>query len=398
MPFRTTRRAAHEQAELFTPATPSTSDRIFTNRSISGLSKGKGKAKMEPVPEPPVSGKGKGKARLSDLPVERPTTDTDTPIKIRLSIKGSHKPLSKEMLPPPVPERHQGKGSRRATMGGDIEPLSDDIAEVEVEPGGKGKKRGRLSLPAMSKSKKLRPLEYTEEAEGSESPVAETPVETPASPEPPPAPRLPSLAHVSFPPPPYRPVEKIRGPRQVWYTGPGQRLLYEPKYGGEIAPFLESYIHIDDSAPSPTIESLQLRAAREAYFRNRVRYLQQQGRLLRLLEEADDVDSAIVQTKSQHKAPGLPSREVDHQDSLLAHMIQVRNAIMNEAKSKPLVCRRIARMIQTYWERIEGRGERERQAEERELKRKARELVKALRRRWGLAVKVSSCLLRGVIN
>lgn len=83
-----------------------------------------------------------------------------------------------------------------------------------------------------------------------------------------------------------------------------------------------------------------------------------------------------------------PTRQTDFQDSLMAHMVQVRNAMLNEAKAKPVVCKRVARMIQMYWDHIQNKDERERLAEEREIKRRSKEVVKALRKRWGLAVKV----------
>jgi helicase SWR1 len=70
-------------------------------------------------------------------------------------------------------------------------------------------------------------------------------------------------------------------------------------------------------------------------------------------------------------------------------MVQVRNAMMAEAKSKPAQCRKIARMIAAHWEREEGKEEREQQALEREQKKKARDIVRALKKKWGLAVKVS---------
>lgn len=76
-------------------------------------------------------------------------------------------------------------------------------------------------------------------------------------------------------------------------------------------------------------------------------------------------------------------------------MVQVRNAIVSEAKLKPIVCKKIARMIQQHWEFIEGKEDRERAAEEKERKRKAKEVVKSLRKRWGLATKVGShCPMR----
>jgi helicase SWR1 len=72
----------------------------------------------------------------------------------------------------------------------------------------------------------------------------------------------------------------------------------------------------------------------------------------------------------------------------MSHMVQVRNAMMAEAKSKPAQCRKIARMITAHWEREEGKEEREQQALEREQKKKARDIVRALKKKWGLAVKV----------
>jgi len=72
-------------------------------------------------------------------------------------------------------------------------------------------------------------------------------------------------------------------------------------------------------------------------------------------------------------------------------MVQVRNAMVGEAKIKPVVCKKIARMIQVYWEHIATKDERARIAEERERKRKAKEVVKALKKRWGLAIKVREC-------
>lgn len=137
--------------------------------------------------------------------------------------------------------------------------------------------------------------------------------------------------------------------------------------------------------------ALEARAQREGYLRNRVNWLQHQGRLLRLLDEDDEGPPAPKERDRSHqrKAPvGPPPRQTDYHDSLLAHMTQVRTAMINEAKMKPVYCKRIARMIQLYWEHIQNKDERERIAQERELKRKGKEVVKALRKRWGLAVKI----------
>ncbi|KAK4685864.1 helicase SRCAP/SWR1, partial [Tremellales sp. Uapishka_1] len=151
---------------------------------------------------------------------------------------------------------------------------------------------------------------------------------------------------------------------------------------------MESYIHLEDTGPNPDVLSLETRAAKEGFIRNRVNYLQTQGRLLRLIEEKDQFEIAQSKSHSHTKVIGIPSRQSDHRDALMSHMVQVRNAMLNEAKLKPGICRRVARMVQVYWERIEGKDERVRLEEERERKRKTKEMIKGLRRRWGLAVKV----------
>lgn len=141
------------------------------------------------------------------------------------------------------------------------------------------------------------------------------------------------------------------------------------------------------------MQFLEQAALRAGWLRNRVNWLQHQGRLLRLLDEEDEGPETKVRDRShQKKAPvGPPPRATDFQDSLMSHMVQVRNAMIYEAKMKPQVCKRIARGIQLYWEHIQNKDERERQAQEKERKRKAKDMVKGLRKRWGLAVKVCSC-------
>ena len=286
------------------------------------------------------------------------------------------------MLPPPVPARVavSVQLSRRVSM----DVLADaSSSKLEIEGlGGRGTKRGRMSLPALTTAEKLRPT-----AERTSSPVVEVMAEPPGPSTAPTPPALPSLAHLSFPSPPPRPRERQIGPRRIWYTEPTQRPLQDTKHSGEIAPIMSSYVHIEDAGPSETLQMLELRAAREAYYRNRVNYLQQQGRLLRLLDEASDEPKSA--SRSHQKAPGPPPRQEDHQDAMMSHMVQVRRAIVNEARLKPQVCRRVARMVQIHWEHLEGKEERERAAEEKERRRKARDIGRALRKRWSLAVKAS---------
>nr|XP_031862415.1 uncharacterized protein CI109_001912 [Kwoniella shandongensis]KAA5529487.1 hypothetical protein CI109_001912 [Kwoniella shandongensis] len=384
-PARTTRRQAHEQSELLaqvvTPATATAA--VPVNGHTPASVKGKGKATDLIIEETHVSAKGKGKAHPLVEGLE------GTPARGKLSQRGKAELSTTVMPPPPLPSK-KSKASRRAT----IDPTAVTVAEEEMEeladPIGKGKKRGRLSLPNIPASKKLRGGKQDIDAaeDGSASPAVETPKEEEPEPVPAPAP-LPSLAHLPFPPPPSRPRQRVPGPRRIWYTEPSQRPTSEPKYNGDISPILESYHHIEDTGTQLDQKALETRAAREGYFRARVMYLQQHGRLLRLIDEAEDPLLPKSVAANTHKAQvRLPPRKTDYQDSLMAHMVQVRNAMLNEAKLKPVVCKRIARMIQVYWERLEGKEERERLAEEKERKRVAKDLVKAIRKRWALAVKI----------
>lgn len=275
-----------------------------------------------------------------------------------------------------------------------VEPEAELSTEPEEQPLPKGKKRGRQSMPNLP-AKKVRALRKSEPS-ATASPRSSSPAQTPAkspTPEPEPEPVvLPSLAHLPFPPPPERPKWRRSGPSRIIYTDPNQRPLTKPQYDGDISRILESYIHIEDTGPPTTMQFLEQAALRAGWLRNRVNWLQHQGRLLRLLDEEDEGPETKGRDRShQKKVPvGPPPRATDFQDSLMSHMVQVRNAMIYEAKMKPQVCKRIARGIQLYWEHIQNKDERERQAQEKERKRKAKEMVKSLRKRWGLAVKVSS--------
>jgi helicase SWR1 len=289
------------------------------------------------------------------------------------------------MPPPPLPNKN-GRGSRRATMHESPLDLPDPDGAAEDAFGAHERKRPRHSLPKIIIKKPRGSVlpEIVDEP---------SPLESPRIPSPEPlitstsTNRLPSLSHLPFPLPPPRPRHRFSHGK-IWYTDPPQ-LPPPPKHDGHLSPIMESYIHLEDSGTAADIRLLEVRAAKEAYYRNRVNYLQQQGRLLRLLDEHHQQQAYDADPKSARKPLGPPPRLADHQDSLMTHMVQVRKAILEEAKLKPVICKRVARMVQVYWEMEEGKEERARLVEERERKRKGKEVMKALRKRWALAVKVS---------
>jgi len=363
---RTTRRQANEQADIFSsePA-----------------------ALPEPASAPTrtITIKGKGKARQPDIEMDPEDEIEAVQVPFKRPVGRPKKSEAGAMLPPPIPVKGKGKG-RRATIGIELgEEVVDGLKEEDPEPGGvgKGKKRGRQSMPNLPK-KGTKP-EDEEVGSATEEPSPDSEPEDEAGPSTH-SPALPSLAHLPFPPPPTRPRPRPRGTRKIYYTDYPQLPTAVSQYGGSLNAVVESYNHLEDTGPPLDPKALEIKALNEAYYRNRVNYLQHQGRLLRLLD--DDGDDTKSAAKISMKPATLPPRQVDYQDSLIAHMQQVQKAMINEARLKPIICRKVAKMVQAYWDHIEGKDDRERLAEEKRRKLQMKDLIKSLRRRWALAVKV----------
>ena len=342
LPARQTRRQAHEQSEILA--------HVVNTPTESSAKKAESAKRMIKVKhlDTPTDVKGKGKARMQD-----DAASPNTP-KLKLTLKrldgdvGSKgkRRASLEQYPEPSPLPAQGKRTRGSLLA--EHPFAKRLKDESA-----------TATPSLDTSTPNTPRPPSEPPESTREPTP-----------------LPSLAHLPFPSAPFRPKERLFGPREPWYT----MVIHQPlatRYGGDIGPIVDTY----QDPSTPPLKTLELQAAREGYVKNRVTYLQNHGRLGRLLDEPGR------QTKA-HRGPFLPPRSTDFHDSLLAHMVEVRNAILNEAKQKPVVAKRIARMIQAYWEHIEGREERERAAEERDQKKRMKDLTRALRKRWSLAVKI----------
>ncbi|WVO18354.1 hypothetical protein L204_106069 [Cryptococcus depauperatus] len=376
---RTTRRKAHEQSELLAHvvAPVVTSDGQISSNKINN--------RYNNASEKRAKGKGRAGEDASH-------DDGSTPAKSVLS-RGKHRGLDVEMLSPPLLSK-KDRAARRTTMGATLQDMEAEavVEKEDLESFVTRKRRGRLSLPSLPVPKKLRSGKVSSEVVGID-PSAPPAVETSIAERPPsPSPLIvigpqPSLSHLPFPPVPKRPRPRIMGIRKTRYTEPSQLPPFEPKFEGDISFFLNSYVHINDTGIQPGIKTLEAQAKKEGHILARVTHLQQHGRLQRLIDESGELNHTTT-SNSQTKVVKLPPRQTDFQDSLMLHMAQVRNAVLNEAKAKPVACKRIAKMIQVYWERMEGKDERERLAEEKERKRLGKELMKALRKKWALAVKI----------
>ena len=330
LPARTTRRQAQEQSDLINGAVAPSRHAAVED------AKGKGKPSVEASSQPPVR---KLKLHFNAATTLDPTasseiTDGDLPLLQATEFPGL---------------KQSKKRARQSLPNLPMRALRPRITEADP-------------LPAAPNDHVDTPPDASEEADPLD-PASSTVTK-------------PSLSHHPFPPPPPRRKFRRPGPKDIWYTMPDQLPLL-PVYPN-LAAYLATYVHIDDTGPQPDARALEIRALNEAYFANRLAYLQSQGRMLHI----DSVDHITT------KAKAGPSRLTDHHDSLMSHMVQVRNAMMVEAKAKPVVSKRIARMVMQHWEMEEGKEERERQAEEREQRRKVRDLARALKKKWSLAVKV----------
>lgn len=419
LPARATRHQAHVQTDsLLAPkpiVAPIPAPAIPTN--VNGKGKGrasevelivdvKGKKKAIPevvIPDIEATPRGKGKGKMKMERESMPPPSKPIRKKARASISGDvvqpiverKKPGPKprnslpNLPPPPASPVKRGPGRPPKVRLTDlVSEIPDDELEVEIPVIPRKKGAGRppkLRIPDQVVSSPIAP----------ETPDVETsaPEMIEDSPPPTPAPALPSLAHVPFPPPPIRPRTRRVGPNKIWYSDHLQLPHPAPPHSGNLNSLLTSYISLEDSGPQPDLPTLEARAAREGFIRNRVNWLQSQGRLLRLLDEDEDGGGGHGDKIKGMKGFGKPmvvARKQDHQDHLMSHMRQVRNAMIDEARNKPIYAKKVARMIQAHWEFIEGREDRERVEREKEVRRKGKEVVKGLRKKWGLAVKVSS--------
>lgn len=82
------------------------------------------------------------------------------------------------------------------------------------------------------------------------------------------------------------------------------------------------------------------------------------------------------------------TRAPSHQDHLLVHVVQVRNAMLAVHKASLAGARRVARMAQQHWDLEATREEREQQRLEADARAAHRLVVKALKQKWKMAARV----------
>jgi helicase SWR1 len=183
-------------------------------------------------------------------------------------------------------------------------------------------------------------------------------------------------------------------------TCPEQNVEPDLRFGESMEQYLRSYTMLEENDVDENALRHQINST--AKTRERIRLFRKHGRMLGQLEENSDSEeegegekeaartdrTSKKMTISAMKAFPEPKRLPDHNEHLLGHVTQVRNAMLVDWKVRTANSRKIARAIQIYWERELNKDDITEKMEERRRKQVMRELVKAIKAKWQLAVNV----------
>jgi HSA domain len=150
-----------------------------------------------------------------------------------------------------------------------------------------------------------------------------------------------------------------------------------PKQYGSLSDYLNSYIQLDDYEDT-TPEKAEQRAQHEASLRNRILAAKRKGWL------QEHVSSVIPKPQSE---PTIPHTR---HDFMLKHVINFSGLMAHERKSNVSRAKKISQMILQHFKKLEGTDEKEIKAEEKRIRRLAKQTAQEVRKKWKLADKVSS--------
>ncbi|GAA96197.1 uncharacterized protein L969DRAFT_44277 [Mixia osmundae IAM 14324] len=83
-----------------------------------------------------------------------------------------------------------------------------------------------------------------------------------------------------------------------------------------------------------------------------------------------------------------PPRSLDHRDHMVEQACHFARLVQEERKNQILACRKIAKMVSVYFERLQGAEARAAQEAQRDLKALARFTSREIRRKWKMAVNI----------
>jgi helicase SWR1 len=155
------------------------------------------------------------------------------------------------------------------------------------------------------------------------------------------------------------------------------RLHYPlPKQFDSLTDYLNSYIQLDDHEDT-TLERAEARALHEASIRNRIFIAKSKGWL-----------------RDHSAAPPVPRRQIEPQpgqtrhDVMLKHVLNFSSLMAQERRANMSRAKRISQMILQHFKKLEGTDEKEIKAEEKRIRKLAKQTAQEVRKKWKLAEKV----------
>jgi helicase SWR1 len=158
-----------------------------------------------------------------------------------------------------------------------------------------------------------------------------------------------------------------------------------PKEFNSLSEYLDSFIQLDDHEDT-TLEKAQAKALHEAAVRDRIVVAKARGWLA-----GDSVNPAAPRKQPE------PQNALTRHDTMLKHVLNFSSLMAQERRSNISRAKKIAQMITQHFKKLEGTDEKEIKAEERRIRRLAKQTAQEVRKKWKLAERVRfdiiSCLI-----
>lgn len=241
-----------------------------------------------------------------------------------------------------------------------------------------GKGRGKEDAPSKKRAKKITVRRSKDPAASSDDEESDTLIEAEI-----PTSKKRKSKFIYLPRPPVE-VERIDGTPRIRVLQPAN-LPPKARFDQSLSTYLSSW-HTSGDIVGSTGEWQELSQAellqrdeREAALYLRIDELRNEG-LLQSREEA--------LKKSHQNRAREAIRTNNYWDSILSQIGQRQHQQRIELRNKIQMAKRVARMVQTYWDEKLGRGEKQRKIEERRVRALAKWTVREVRKQWKLAVNV----------
>lgn len=174
-----------------------------------------------------------------------------------------------------------------------------------------------------------------------------------------------------------------RTPRIRLKYRPPQPLITHPlhiplqKNFSSLSEYLDSFILLEDHEDI-TLEKAETKAQQEAAIRDRITHARARGWL--------DDDSLHPSAPRKQPEPQYPQTR---HDILLKHVLNFASLMAQERRSNISRAKKIAQMITQHFKKLEGTDEKELKAEEKRIRRLAKQTAQEVRKKWRLAEKVN---------